>query len=194
MAISFNNFHFKKLPSRYELNDDVLKMVSRSHTDLWQNTYYGFCHETASMLLLKLKEKFFSFSFKVKFDYKNKYDQAGLVLHLGEGNWLKAAIEYGDLNASYLGSVVTNNGFSDWAFQGIPTSKKEIYYRLSRRENDFLIEFSFDGKKYYKMRVCHLLLASGDVDIGMYVASPNDSSFEAEFSNLSLTTCVWKKE
>ena len=89
---------------------------------------------------------------------------------------------------------VVCNGFSDWAFQGIPTSKKEIYYRLSRRENDFLIEFSFDGKKYYKMRVCHLLLASGDVDIGMYVASPNDSSFEAEFSNLSLTTCVWKKE
>ena len=36
-------------------------------------------------------------------------------MYLDSENWLKASIEYENEKISHLGSVVTNNGYSDWA-------------------------------------------------------------------------------
>lgn len=44
----------------------------------------------------------------------------------------------------HLGSVVTNNGYSDWAATEIPADVKTMWYRLSRREDDYCIECSED--------------------------------------------------
>lgn len=42
--------------------------------------------------------------------------------------------------------VVTNHGYSDWATTEIPATVKSMWYRLSRRDDDFCIKCSADGK------------------------------------------------
>ena len=112
---------------------------------MWQNTYYNFQHDNASFIQTKISEKYFSFTIKVEYSSKKRFVQAGVISYLDSQNWLKASVEYENKDISRLGSVVTNNGFSDWATVDIPSDIKEMYYRLNRRENDFCIENSLDG-------------------------------------------------
>ena len=64
---------------------------------------------------------------------------------------------------------------------------------LSRRENDFCIESSYDGINYKQMRIFHLFSANGTINIGIYACSPENSSFCAEFSGLEFMDCKWAK-
>ena len=41
-------------------------------------------------------------------------------------NWLKASIEYENQSFQHLGSVVTNNGYSDWATTEISANVKSM--------------------------------------------------------------------
>ena len=107
-------------------------------------------------------------------------------------NWIKASIEYENDEYQRLGSVVTNHGYSDWATTDIPASTKAMWYRLSRRESDYCIESSTDGVTFRQMRIFHLCEGAGTIRFGVYACSPEDSSFEAVFSEMQLTECLWK--
>ena len=95
----------------------------------------------------------------VKTDFKeshHRFDQCGVVMYLDSENWLKGSIEYENDNFQHLGSVVTNNGYSDWATTEIDAEIKSMWYRLSRREDDYCIECSEDGIRFKQMRICHM--------------------------------------
>ena len=128
---------------------------------------------------------------KTEFATKTRYDQSGIVMYLDSENWLKAAIEYENDQLQRLGSVVTNNGYSDWASVDIDTTVNSVWFRLSRRENDFCIENSFDGKRFHQMRICHMFNAINSVRFGIYACSPENSSFKALFSDMEITECKW---
>lgn len=121
----------------------------------------------------------------------HRFDQCGVVLYLDPENWLKGSIEYENDRFQHLGSVVTNHGYSDWATTEIPADIKSMWYRLSRREDDFCIECSEDGVVFRQMRICHLQEAKGAIRFGIYACSPEDSSFRAVFTNMELTECKW---
>jgi regulation of enolase protein 1 (concanavalin A-like superfamily) len=142
---------------------------------------------------METEEKFFSFVVKTDFaDSHHRFDQCGVVMYLDSENWLKGSIEYENEEFQHLGSVVTNHGYSDWATTEIPASVKSMWYRLSRREDDYCIECSDDGNKWKQMRVCHMNEGAGKVRFGIYACSPEESSFTAEFTNMALTECAWK--
>lgn len=88
--------------------------------------------------------------------------------------------------------MVTNNGFSDWATTAIPANVKTMWYRLSRREDDYCIECSHDGVYFTQMRVCHMHKGGGKIQFGIYACSPEQSSFKAIFTDMKLTECAWK--
>lgn len=66
-----------------------------------------------------------------------------------------------------------------------------MWYRLSRREDDFCMECSEDGVVFRQMRVCHLHEGNGKIRFGIYACSPEESSFRAVFSNMKLTEYQW---
>lgn len=66
-----------------------------------------------------------------------------------------------------------------------------MWYRLSRREDDYLIECSEDGINYRQMRVCHMWKGGEDVSFGVYACSPENSSFRATFTDMELGECRW---
>jgi regulation of enolase protein 1 (concanavalin A-like superfamily) len=144
------------------------------------------------MLQMETEEKFFSFIVKTDFTGSHhRFDQCGIVMYLDSENWLKGSVEYENELFQHLGSVVTNHGYSDWATTAIPSDVRVMWYRLSRREDDFRIECSEDGIRFRQMRICHMPQASGTVTFGIYACSPEDSSFKATFSHMDVTECKW---
>lgn len=191
------NFDIKQLewlrePKEYKISGERIEIVTEPHTDLWQRTYYHFRNDNAPVLQLRTEEKYFSFVVKTEFASGHRFDQCGIVLYLDSENWLKASVEYENEEFQHLGSVVTNRGYSDWATTSIDASVKSMWYRLSRREDDFSIECSQDGIVYRQMRICHMWEGGGEVRFGVYACSPEASSFRAIFTHMEIMECQWK--
>ena len=192
MTFDTNKLQWTREPANYTISADKIEITTAPHTDLWQRTYYHFRNDNAPVLQMETDEKFFSFTVKTEFQSRHRFDQCGIVMYLDSENWLKASVEYENDTFGHLGSVVTNNGYSDWATTEIDASIKSMWYRLSRREDDYLIECSEDGVTFKQMRVCHLWQGSGKIRFGIYACSPEESSFKSTFTDMQMTECKWR--
>lgn len=190
--MDLSGFQWLRAPEEYTVGEERMEMVTEPRTDLWQRTYYHFQNDNAPVFQMETEEKYFSFTVKTDFtDSGHRFDQCGIALYLDSENWLKASVEYENGEFSQLGSVVTNGGWSDWATTAIPADVKTMWYRLSRREDDYRIECSRDGVSFEQMRVCHLQKGGGRIRFGVYACSPEDSSFRAVFTDMRMTDCRW---
>ena len=191
MNINKEMWKWTRAPQNFAIAEDKVEIVTAPHTDLWQRTYYHFRNDSAPVLQMNTREKYFSFTVKATSEGKHRFDQCGVVVYFDSENWLKGSAEYENEEYAHLGSVVTVNGYSDWATTEIPAEIRTIWYRLSRRGDDFCIECSFDGKKFSQMRICHMPAATGEVPFGIYACSPEDSSFKATFTDFEFGECKW---
>lgn len=186
------NLFWTREPADYQLSDREITIITKPATDLWQRTYYGFQNDNAPVLQMKTLERYFSFTVKTEFNSSTLFDQCGIAIYLDSENWMKASIEYENEDFQRLGSVVTNNGYSDWATTDIPSSVNEMWYRLSRRESDYCMETSTDGVTFRQMRIFHLWKGSDEISFGIYACSPSQSSFKAVFTNMEVSECKWE--
>lgn len=191
MKFDINKLIWTREPAEYKISDNEIEITTAPHTDLWQRTYYHFRNDNAPVLQMKTDEKFFSFIVKTEFESKQRFDQCGIVMYLDSENWLKASIEYENETFQHLGSVATNMGYSDWATTEIDAHIKSMWYRFSRREDDYCIECSKDGVTFKQMRICHMWNAGDEICFGVYACSPEESSFKAKFTNMEITECKW---
>ncbi|KAA3655709.1 MAG: DUF1349 domain-containing protein [Chloroflexi bacterium] len=205
MNIDFSAASWMNKPNKFDITENTVTITTDPNTDFWQRTFYGFRNDNAPALLLESSQNF-TFTVRTTFNYKALFDQCGLIIYLDSENWFKASIENENEQISRLGSVVTNLGYSDWATTDIaPTTI--MWYRLSRRGPDFLIESSTDGSTFNQMRVFHLhnlgpttpemgkanppQPPTQPIQFGLYACSPLDSSFTVTFDNISIEPCQW---
>ena len=190
-----------------KVSDTQVEIHTEPGTDFWQRTHYGFRNDNAPALVIESQIDF-TFTVRVSFTYKNRFDQCGVIIYSDSNNWFKASVEHENENVSRLGSVVTNYGYSDWATTDI-TSTNMMWFRLHRRGSDFLIESSVDGKLFQQMRIFHLhfldiksaekttgaLAHQGiyPVQFGLYACSPQESSFKATFDHCEIENCQWSR-
>jgi hypothetical protein len=192
MVINAKDWKWIREPKDYVITNEKIEIITSPHTDLWQQTYYHFRNDNAPVLQIEADEKFFSFIVKTEFESKHRFDQCGVVMYLDSENWLKGSIEFENDKFQHLGSVVTNLGYSDWATTVINADIKSMWYRFSRREDDYCIECSQDGVNFTQMRICHMWKADKKISFGIYACSPENSSFKATFTNMEITECMWK--
>ena len=192
MKIKPEIMEWTRAPKHFSVTEERVEIITEPHTDLWQRTYYHFRNDNAPALQMKTSEKYFSFVVKTEFDTKVRYDQSGIILYLDSENWLKAAMEYENDQIQRLGSVVTNNGYSDWASVDVDASIKSAWFRFSRREDDFCVEYSDDGVRFKQMRICHMFNVQDEIQFGIYACSAENGSFTATFTNMEMTECQWK--
>jgi uncharacterized protein len=205
MKMDFSSAQWLYPPKRFDISDKEIRIITDPGTDFWQRTYYGFRNDNAHSLLVESSLNF-TFTTRVSFKYQGKFDQCGLIIYLDSDNWFKASVEYENDSLARLGSVVTNLGYSDWATTDIATPAA-IWYRLSRRGPDFLIESCADGLDFKQMRIFHLHAlgettaemgkmnpptpAALPVRFGLYACSPVNASFEARFDHWKFEDCAW---
>ncbi len=206
MTPDFSSASWLHPPERYTVTDQSVTITTQPQTDFWQRTYYGFRNDNAPALLIERRDNF-TLTVRASFAYRQRFDQCGLIIHLDSDHWFKASVEYENANYSRLGSVVTNGGHSDWATTDIATPVV-MWYRLSRRGPDFLIESSSDGVAFQQMRIFHLHALgpttpdtarrdpppppNQPVRFGLYACSPLDSSFDAHFDRFTLEESNWR--
>ena len=192
-TINLDHMAWTREPAAYSVQGDTVTITTAPHTDLWQRTYYHFRNDNAPVLQMQTKEKYFSFTVKTDFTQSHhRFDQCGIVMYLDSENWLKGSVEYENEQFQHLGSVVTNNGYSDWATTAIPADVKTMWYRFSRRADDYCIECSTDGVNFSQMRICHMYKGADQISFGIYACSPEDSSFTSVFTDMKITECMWK--
>lgn len=191
MRIDTASMKWTRAPKQYTITKERVEMITEPHTDLWQRTYYHFRNDNAPMLQMETDEEYFSFVVRTQFDSKVRYDQSGIVMYLDGENWLKASMEYENERIQRLGTVVTNNGYSDWASTDIDASIRSMCFRLSRRGQDFCVENSTDGMNYKQMRICHMFNAGKTISFGVYACSAEESSFTAVFTDFEVGECKW---
>lgn len=189
-SLKLSEFAWINRPGKFELETDQLTIITDPETDFWQRTYYGFRNDNGHTFV---KEVEGDFTFRVKTGFKadNQYDQCGIILYQDSENWVKGSVEYENKQFARLGSVVTNLGFSDWAFTDISSAVNSMYYRFSRRSADFCIEYSLDGNAFQQMRIFHMHNPMTVARIGVYACSPLNQGFQAVFSEFNLGKCVW---
>lgn len=179
-------------PNDFYISNERIEITTMPRTDLWQRTYYHFRNDNAPVLQMETEDKYFSFLVKTDFtESHHRFDQCGIVMYLDSENWLKSSVEYENEEYQHLGSVVTNNGYSDWATTAIGSDIKIMWYRFSRRDDDYCIECSQDGENFTQIRVCHMIKGGGVIKFGIYACSPEDSSFKAVFTDMRITECMW---
>ena len=191
MRFSIHDFAWNREPGPFSVSEGRVEVVTKPHTDLWQRTYYHFRNDNAPVFQMETEEKYFTFTVKTAFESKHRFDQCGVVMYLDSENWLKASIEYENEEFQHLGSVVTNLGYSDWATTAVDASVRSMWYRFSRREDDYCMECSLDGEHFSQMRICHMHKGGGTIRFGIYACSPEDSSFRATFTDFALSDCKW---
>ena len=126
MRFDIGNLKWTREPLDYFISADKIEIVTKPYTDLWQRTYYHFRNDNAPVLQMETDEKYFSFTVKTDFESKHRFDQCGIVMYLDSENWLKGSIEYENDKFQHLGSLVTNNGDSDWATTDIYANIKSM--------------------------------------------------------------------
>ena len=191
--VDLSAFQWTREPGAYSIDGNTLSVTTAPHTDLWQRTYYHFRNDNAPVFQMQTREQYFSFVVKTDFTQSHqRFDQCGVVMYLDSDNWLKGSVEFENEQFQHLGSVATNNGYSDWATTAIPADVKTMWYRFSRRADDYCIECSGDGVNFSQMRICHMYAAADKISFGIYACSPEESSFTAVFTDMKITECMWK--
>jgi len=183
------DFYWFNEPKRYQLGNG-LEIFTDEKTDFWQRTHYGFQRDDGHCLFVQQPDDF-SLTTQVEFDPLEKYDQCGLMVRIDRQNWIKVSTEYESEHISHLGSVVTNLGYSDWATQDVPSTHHTMWYRISRRGSDFLLESSTDGQAWLQMRIAHLHQETENYEVGVYACSPIGKHFRSCFKTLQVADNVW---
>jgi uncharacterized protein len=163
--------------------DDRIHVTTGPGSDFWRKTHYGFIRDNGHFYYDLVKGDF-DVEVKVAGQYKDLYDQAGLMVRVDEENWLKCGIEFVG-GVQYISAVFTRD-FSDWSVAPLTDNPSFIWLRLTRRSEAIEIQYSRNGIDYTLLRMGYLL-PSESAGVGVMCASPDGSGFPVTFEGLSIT-------
>jgi regulation of enolase protein 1 (concanavalin A-like superfamily) len=69
-----------------------------------------------------------------------------------------------------------------------------MWYRISRRGDDFLLQNAYDGHNWLQMRITHMHAIGPVVRAGIYACSPQDGRFRCTFERLTIGPNTWQQE
>lgn len=169
-------------PSKWNIQDNKLKMDVTPQSDYWRITHYGFTVDDGPFYYTTRGGEF-EVEVKITGDYKTRYDQMGLMLRIDEKHWIKTGIEYVD--GVYNFSTVSTNEYSNWSVIALQDKPGSIWIKAIRRIDAVEIFYSLDGKNYVMSNLAYFPQQK-PVMIGMMAASPDGDGFEAIFEDFKI--------
>ena len=169
-------------PPAWRWVGDDLEVTTGPETDFWQRSHNGAIRDSGHFLGTEVTGDFTA-SVCMRGAYRDRYDQAGLMVRLSEAVWVKAGIEYVD--AEQHRSVVVTRGYSDWSVAPLTPAPAAFWTRIERSGGSLRIEGSVDGRVWELMRI-GWLTEERTVGVGPMCASPEGSGFEVTFSDLHI--------
>ena len=181
-AQSLEKMQWFNEPAQWTIQDHVLSMQVTPQSDYWRISHYGFTVDDAPFLYT-LRGGEFEVKVKVSGDYRTRYDQAGLMLRIDHGNYIKAGIEFVD--GKYNLSAVVTHHTSDWSIIPLEKPVPFVWIKAVRRLDAIEIFYSFDDQEYTLMRNAWMQ-DNHPIMVGLMGASPDGQGFEARFEHFSI--------
>lgn len=166
-----------------------LMVETAAGTDFWQGTHYGFRVDNGHFLGAACAGDFV-LETRVSAEPVHQYDQAGVMVRLSPGCWLKTSVEFEPGHPSRLGAVVTNAGWSDWSTQDVDAEAgRHAAFRVTRTGADYLVEAALQpAGRWTQIRLGRLHADDGgEVMAGIYCCSPKAAGFRATFAALQIS-------
>jgi uncharacterized protein len=169
-------------PASAKQSGEQLVVTTKPKTDFWRKTSYDYVNDNGHFFFLPVTGDF-TFESRVAGKYAALYDQAGLMVRIDSGNWLKCGLELVD--GIGHASVVVTREFSDWSTVRGITTKDPLWWRMVRKGSSLEVLYSLDGKSFISTRLGYLPLQAA-VDTGIMCCSPEGTGFECTFDEIRL--------
>ena len=169
-------------PLVWSTQSDTIKIASDQKTDFWRQTHYGFIRDNGHFYYKDVKGDFIA-EVKVSGQYKELYDQAGLMVRLDEANWLKCGIEFIE-GVQQVSAVVTRD-YSDWSVAPLSHNPSSVWMRVTRRGPALEVHYSLEGEKYTMLRMAYLTSVE-TLSVGVMCASPDGNGFSTTFEGFKV--------
>ncbi len=110
---------------------------------LARDPYYGFTRDTGHFFGFETAGDFTA-ELRIEAQYRELYDQAGLMVRLSDAEWIKAGIELSD--GKPTASSVLTLGKSDWATAAFAGDAADFRMRVTIKAGALRLQLSSDGK------------------------------------------------
>ena len=130
-------------PAVWRPDGDALIVTTDPSTDFWRETYYGFTRDTGHFFGRET-EGDFTAEMRIQAQYRELYDQAGLMVRLSSAEWIKAGVELSD--GKPMASSVLTLGKSDWATAAYHGDATDFRMRVTVKAGLLRLQLSSDGK------------------------------------------------
>lgn len=181
-AQSLEKMQWFNEPEQWKIDEGTLSMFVTPQSDYWRISHYGFTVDDAPFYYATYGGEF-EVKVKVSGDYRERFDQAGLMLRINHENYIKTGIEYVD--GKFNISTVVTHHTSDWSVITLDKPVPYIWIKAVRRLDAVEIFYSFDDKEYVMMRNAWLQ-DNIPVQVGLMGASPDGKGFKATFEHFKV--------
>jgi len=168
-------------PPSWHVDQQTLTATSGKDTDFWRETHYGFVRDNGHFLALAAPESFTA-EVEVSGDFRELYDQAGLMLRCSATRWVKAGAEFTD-DALRLSTVVTDE-HSDWSVSR-PLGGLSFAIRFSLHRNALRIQARCPGRSWELIRLAPFA-AAAEMTVGPMFCTPKRAGLTARFEGFRL--------
>lgn len=128
-------------PAGWRFEDGAIVVDVDAGTDFWRHTHYGFVRDNGHLLAVREPGDFVAVV-EVDADYRDRYDQAGLMVRLDEERWIKAGIE---LDGAFQMSAVVTHERSDWSVTPLAARPERLGLRVTRSGDAITVEYALGG-------------------------------------------------
>ena len=170
-------------PINWQPEGDSLTMNVTPKTDYWRKTHYGFTVDDGPFYYCEVGGEFET-KVKISADFRNRYDQLGLMLRIDQNTWIKTGIEY--VNDKINVSAVVTHNTSDWSVTELDDMPEFLWFKAIRQLDSVEIFFSRDDVNYSMIRLAHFP-DNIPVKVGLMAACPDGDGFEAKFEHFQFT-------
>ncbi|WP_073229308.1 DUF1349 domain-containing protein [Pedobacter caeni] len=181
-AQSLEKMQWFNEPQKWEIKGNALNMAVTPQSDYWRISHYGFTVDDAPFYYSTYGGEF-EVKVKITGNYKNRFDQMGLMLRTDHENYIKAGIEFVD--GKYNLSTVVTHKTSDWSVTTLDKAPEFMWIKAVRRLDAVEVFYSFDDKTYTMMRNAYLQ-DNRPVMVGFMAASPDGNGFNAKFEGFTV--------
>ena len=175
-------------PPAYRIDGGTLHAETGDRTDFWRITSYGFISDNGHFFGQPVAAPFTA-QVRVHADFTELYDQAGLMVRIGERQWLKAGVEFSD-GQPMLSTVLTNE-LSDWATMPAPPLPDGFWLRITVDGGAIRVQYSADGLAWPLLRLAPFPVAQQYL-VGPMCCTPQRAGLAVRFSGFTVGPALGK--
>ena len=180
--MSFARCSWLNAPAAWHLDAETLHAVTDDRTDFWRETHYGFTRDSGHFYGCPVEGEFTA-QLRIQAQYDALYDQAGIMVRIGEADWIKAGMEKSDGRA-LLSSVLTI-GQSDWATSPYDNDPADFWMRVTISDGVIRLQVSADGKLWPLVRLAPFPRVAAYL-VGPMCCTPERAGLAVRFSSFAV--------